>query len=166
MTSEQAKFLATTLGQQLQTEWMTTYKVLSAIPEDKKDWKPEANARTAWDLAQHIATVDVGFLNAVIANSFTSGGFPGECKATTIKDLADWYKHEFPKALERMLALDGAHLAAIVDFHGMKMPSVAYVLLCNNHMIHHRGQIATYLRPMGSKVPSIYGGSFDEKLGG
>jgi len=32
----------------------------------------------------------------------------------------------------------------------------------NNHSIHHRGELATYLRPMGSKVPSIYGGSFDE----
>ena len=47
MTADQAKFLAATLGQQLQTEWMTTYKVLSAIPEDKKDWKPEPTARTA-----------------------------------------------------------------------------------------------------------------------
>ena len=28
--------------------------------------------------------------------------------------------------------------------------------------IHHRGQISTYLRPMGSKVPSIYGPSADD----
>jgi uncharacterized damage-inducible protein DinB len=34
----------------------------------------------------------------------------------------------------------------------------------NNHSIHHRGELATYLRPMGSKVPSIYGGSYDEPL--
>jgi len=27
--------------------------------------------------------------------------------------------------------------------------------------IHHRGQLSTYLRPMGSKVPSIYGPSAD-----
>jgi uncharacterized damage-inducible protein DinB len=165
MNADQAKFLAATLGQQLQAEWMTTYKVLSAIPEDKKDWKPEANARTAWDLAYHIATVDVGFLNAVIGNSFASG-FPAACPATTIADLADWYKHAFPKALEATIALDGAHLAAIVDFYGMKKPSVAYALFCNNHMIHHRGQLATYLRPMGSKVPAIYGGSFDEEYKG
>jgi hypothetical protein len=29
-------------------------------------------------------------------------------------------------------------------------------------VIDHRGQLAVYLRPMGSKVPSIYGGSADE----
>jgi uncharacterized damage-inducible protein DinB len=28
--------------------------------------------------------------------------------------------------------------------------------------IHHRGQLAAYLRPMGGKVPAIYGPSADE----
>ena len=28
--------------------------------------------------------------------------------------------------------------------------------------VHHRGQLTTYLRPMGSKVPSIYGPSADD----
>lgn len=30
-------------------------------------------------------------------------------------------------------------------------------------MIHHRGQLTTYIRPMGGKVPAIYGPSADEK---
>ena len=46
----------------------------------------------------------------------------------------------------------------------MKLPSVSYVMFCNNHMIHHRGQLTTYIRPMGGKVPAMYGGSFDEKF--
>jgi uncharacterized damage-inducible protein DinB len=29
--------------------------------------------------------------------------------------------------------------------------------------IHHRGQLSTYLRPMGGTVPSIYGPSADSK---
>jgi len=28
--------------------------------------------------------------------------------------------------------------------------------------LHHRGQLSTYIRPMGGKVPSIYGPSGDE----
>jgi uncharacterized damage-inducible protein DinB len=32
-------------------------------------------------------------------------------------------------------------------------------------LIHHRGQLTTYLRPMGSKVPSIYGKSGDAEAG-
>lgn len=160
MNPEQAKFLAATLGQQLQQEWMTTYKVIAAIPEGKKDWKPETNSRTAWELARHIAEADVGFLAAAAANSLAA--FPAQPVGTTVAELASWYKHEFPKGLEKVLALDGGHLAQIVDAWGMQIPSVSLLIFCNNHMIHHRGQLATYLRPMGGKVPAIYGGSFDE----
>jgi uncharacterized damage-inducible protein DinB len=161
MNPEQAKFLAATIGQGLQNEWMTTYKVIAAVPEGNRDWKPEPVSRSAWDLAMHIAVADVGFLNAVIANSF-EGTFPGKTTATTVAELADWYKHEMPKALEKVLTLDGVHLATMVETWGMTLPSVSYLVFCNNHMIHHRGQLAGYLRPMGGKVPSIYGGSADE----
>ena len=165
MNPEQAKFLTATLGQQLQSEWMTTYKVIAAIPEGKKDWKPEANSRIAWEIAKHIAESDVGFLQAVAANSF-DGTYPGVPVGNTVAELADWYKHEFSKGLEKVLALDGVHLAQIVDAWGMKMPSAGLLVFCNNHMVHHRGQLATYLRPMGGKVPAIYGSSADEPYKG
>jgi uncharacterized damage-inducible protein DinB len=41
-------------------------------------------------------------------------------------------------------------------------PAVAYLSIMSRHSIHHRGQLAAYLRPMGGKVPNIYGGSADE----
>jgi uncharacterized damage-inducible protein DinB len=44
----------------------------------------------------------------------------------------------------------------------MEIPAVEYLNMMNLHTAHHRGQLATYLRPMGSKVPAIYGGSADE----
>jgi uncharacterized damage-inducible protein DinB len=163
MTPEQAKFLAETVGQQLQQEWKATYKVIAAVPDSKKAYKPDPNSRDAWFLAHHIATCDVGFLNAVAANDFAA--FKVETAATTTAALADWYKHEFPKALERVFALDGTHLCkVIVAFGVIKLPSAAFVLFANNHMVHHRGQLSTYLRAMGSKVPAIYGNSYDEKM--
>ena len=164
MTAEQAKFFAGAVGQNLSSEWKLTYKVLSALPEGKKDYKPEPNSRTAWELAQHIAVADVGFLHAVAANDFKV--FPAKTSARTVAELADWYKHEFPKALEKSLTLDGPHLAQIVEAFGMKLPSATYMFFCNNHMIHHRGQLSAYIRPMGGKVPAMYGESFDEKFKG
>jgi hypothetical protein len=47
-----------------------------------------------------------------------------------------------------------------------KGPSIGFLGLVNNHGIHHRRQLMTYLRPMGSKVPPIYGGSADEPFQG
>jgi uncharacterized damage-inducible protein DinB len=45
-----------------------------------------------------------------------------------------------------------------------KWPVVSYLGFANNHGIHHRGQLAAYLRALGSKVPAIYGGSADEPM--
>jgi uncharacterized damage-inducible protein DinB len=45
-------------------------------------------------------------------------------------------------------------------------PVVADLVFCRSHRVHQRGQLSTYLRPMGSKRPAIYGSSFDEKFQG
>ena len=161
MKPDQARAVADMIGQQLQMEWMTTYKVLAAIPEASKDHKPEVNARSAWDLATHLAGSDIWFLDGILAGKFDP---PGEgAPAPTAAGLADWYKKEFPNRLERVLALPDHRLTEIIDFFGMKMPAVNYMVFTLTHMVHHRGQLSTYLRPMGGKVPSIYGGSFDEQ---
>jgi uncharacterized damage-inducible protein DinB len=56
-----------------------------------------------------------------------------------------------------------AQLTAPIDFLGvLNLPAVFYLGFLSNHSIHHRGQLATYLRPMGAKCPSIYGRSYDE----
>ena len=54
-----------------------------------------------------------------------------------------------------MLTLDGPHLAQVVSAFGgfLKLPSAAYAVFCNNHMVHHRGQLSTYLAPDGRQVP-------------
>jgi len=40
-------------------------------------------------------------------------------------------------------------------------PAVSFVMLGMVHTIHHRGQLSSYLRCMGARVPSIYGESYD-----
>ena len=40
-------------------------------------------------------------------------------------------------------------------------PAVSFAQLSGNHTIHHRGQLSSYIRPMGGKVPGIYGPSGD-----
>jgi uncharacterized damage-inducible protein DinB len=67
------------------------------------------------------------------------------------------------RGVARVHTLSAEQLLTPVDFLGaFNMPAVFYLGFLNNHCIHHRGALATYLRPMGSKVPSIYGGSFDQ----
>jgi uncharacterized damage-inducible protein DinB len=47
----------------------------------------------------------------------------------------------------------------------MTLPAYVYLSFVQNHSVHHRGQLSAYLRPMGGKVPSIYGPSADEGFG-
>ena len=53
-------------------------------------------------------------------------------------------------------------LVKVVDFRGLfQLPAVMYCGFILHHSVHHRGQLSTYLRPMGSKVPAMYGESYD-----
>ena len=45
----------------------------------------------------------------------------------------------------------------------MQLPAVSYLTLMVKHGAHHRGQLSAYLRPMGAKVPGIYGPSGDSQ---
>jgi uncharacterized damage-inducible protein DinB len=170
MTPEQAKFLAEFFANILDQEGPTTTKVLKAIPDDKRDYRPDDKSRTAWELAKHLATGDIWFLDSICDGAFNYDP-EAENKATegmtTINDVVEFYKREFPKRVARLRATSGEQLAKDVDFFGMmKQPAIGFVDFANNHGIHHRGQLAAYLRAMGSTVPSIYGGSADEPFQG
>jgi uncharacterized damage-inducible protein DinB len=163
MNPEQAAFLNQMFVQGLEREYEITRKVLAAVPEARKDYSPDANARSAFALASHIATSDVWFLHGVANGEF---GGSEDRSFGSVAEVVAYYDKEFPAGLAKVKALPPEKLAQIVPaFGGMfNLPAVAYLGFLNNHSIHHRGQLATYLRPMGSKVPSIYGGSFDEPI--
>jgi len=76
----------------------------------------------------------------------------------TVEDVVEFYTREYPKRIQRLRSTPGEQLAKEVDFFGMaKEPSIWFLGVANNYGIHHRGQLMTYLRAMGSRVPSIYG---------
>jgi len=56
----------------------------------------------------------------------------------------------------------GEQLAKEIDMFGMiQAPAVGFLAMAVKHSVHHRGQLSTYLRPMGGSVPGIYGPSAD-----
>jgi uncharacterized damage-inducible protein DinB len=162
MNPEQATFTAQLFVQGLEREYAITRRVLAAVPEHKKDYRPDADARTAFSLASHIASSEVWFLNGIVKGEFVR---EGEKKFGSVAEIVAYYDKELPAALAKVKALPADKLAKVIPAFGMfNLPAAAYLAFVNNHSIHHRGQLAVYLRPMGSKVPNIYGGSFDEPM--
>ena len=140
-----------------------TKKVIAAVPDAKSDYKPDPHARTAWELAWHIANTDVQFLDGIAQQKFTMDNPDPAEKPKTIAEMVEWYDKNMKRGAESIRQLSVEQIATPVDFMGaFNFPGVFYLGFLNNHSIHHRGELATYLRPMGSKVPSIYGGSYDE----
>ncbi len=139
-----------------------TKKVLAAVPDAKRDYRPDPNARTAWDLAWHIANTDTQFLDGIADAKFSMANPVEADKPKTVAQLVEWYDKNMKRGLDRIRALSADQLMTPIQFFTFNFPAAFYLAFLNNHSIHHRGELATYLRPMGSKVPSIYGGSYDE----
>lgn len=149
----------------LSNEMELTKKVIAAIPDDEKDYRPDPKARSAWELAWHLASCDVQMTDEIADQKFSME--PRFKEPKTVAELVEWYDANFKRAMNRVHAMTPEQLCTPVDFYGVfNFPAVMYLPFVNNHSIHHRGQLSVYLRPMGSKVPSIYGGSADEPWNG
>lgn len=161
MTPEQAVGLRDYFVSSLRNESQTTARVLSAVPDDKASYKPHDACMSAQDLTAHIATVDQWFLESVAEGSFTRPDNPGG-QTPNPSQVATAYKQNMPGLIDKVSGLSGEHLAKDIQFFTFNLPAVLYLDFCIRHAVHHRGQLSAYLRPMGAKVPAIYGGSADE----
>ena len=163
---EQAEFLLQTVClPALKTEHRTTKTVLEAIPSDRSDYRPDPCAKSALELARHIAVAENRFLETVLNGEFNTDSTVIPETVKTAPEVAAWYAARFEKNFQALTQLTSDQLIKIVDFRGMfQWPAVAFLQLGLSHSVHHRGQLSTYLRPMGAKVPAIYGESYDTAL--
>jgi uncharacterized damage-inducible protein DinB len=139
-------------------------KVLKAVPQGRQDYRPDPKARTAaelaWLFAQSegalVTLLDTGTIewkeskptagmDAIIAAFEKSAGAVNERLAKL--DEAGWEKK-------------GRFLMAGAPPWEESLGAFVWGFLLD--LIHHRGQLSTYIRPMGGKVPSIYGPSADD----
>ena len=163
MQPDQAAFLLQEVFlPNLKNEHRLTTKVIEAIPLDKGDYRPDEISKSALDLAWHIVATEMRFFNAVAAGAFDFTPMPRPESIKNSADLAGWYADNFASHLETVTKLSNDQLVKIVDFRGMfQLPAVMFLNFVLHHTVHHRGQLSMYLRPMGAKVPAIYGESYD-----
>ena len=162
MNPEQGKFLCKIFCDTIQMEFETTKKVIRAVPDDKKNYKPDPKSMSAHELAWHLAGSEIFFLDGILNGKYEMSG-EQPAPPPTIGAILEWYEGAHKDRIAKLQSLPADKLVQPVPFFGvMELPAVAFLNLMNLHTSHHRGQLSTYLRPMGAKVPGIYGGSADE----
>lgn len=145
-------------------------KVLEHVNEQQLGWAPHEKSMTLGRLATHVAEIPEWartILNDPELNMVTGSYQPRT--AATVAEMLAIFDAASAKAREFLAAKSDADLLSTWTFKQdgkelFSMPRVAafrgWVM---NHLIHHRGQLSVYLRQTGSKVPSIYGPSADER---
>jgi len=161
LTPDQAKFLLAHALSTIMMEHATTMRVIEAIPLDKGDYRPDAISKSALELAWHIVAAEKRFLSGICAGAFDYTPINRPESIRNSAQIAAWFDETFNANIKQVQSLSGEQLARPVDFRGFQMPAVSFLTLSQRHSIHHRGQLSAYLRPMGAKVPSIYGESYD-----
>lgn len=169
--------IAKALLPEFDQEMASTRKTLERVPDDKLDYTPHPRSMTMQALASHLTDL------------------PGWTVPTLLQDSLDLAPEGAPKwepsrytSSARMVELFDQKVAAAraaiekaTDEEFLKpwsllltgkvmftMPKVAVIRgMVMNHSIHHRAQLAVYLRLNDIPVPALYGPSADEgQMGG
>jgi uncharacterized damage-inducible protein DinB len=142
--------------------WMneskTTRNVLARIPEGS-DYRPDAKSRTAKDIAWQIVCEEKMLIEAL--ESGKAEWVPGPMPET-MQAVLEVYETQSAGMEKRWRSIPDERWNGTLEFFGQQRPASPMAWSFLFDIVHHRGQITTYLRPMGSTVPQIYGPSADE----
>lgn len=142
-------------------------RVFKALPEDKLDYKHpgDAKGKSAGELVNMLATEASTFIPMLDTGVVNMDEFSWAEKRSLI-DATTLLVNSFKAAHEKAQATseeDWAKPAQMMmggkSGWDTTRGGMAWGFILD--AIHHRGQLSTYIRPMGGMVPSIYGPSAD-----
>jgi len=143
-----------------------TKRVLGAVPDKNADWRPHPKSRSALELTAFVAG-HAPVLAMLMETGEIRGG-PASAPGS-IKEAAGVFTALLPRVDQALKTMDEQTWdTKMTTLYGPKgevwqqLPMGGMIWSTLFDLIHHRGQLSTYLRPMGGKVPSIYGPSADD----
>lgn len=152
----------------MEQEHKRTLAVIEHLPEDRLDYTPHPQLRPFGEMAAHIYRAGDFFVGFVDPAGESPGGpeakpAPPATKPELLSECVRLHR----ELVARIGALTPEGLVQEVPFLELgTFPAIQFLELNLNHIIHHRAQLAVYLRMMGAKVPAIYGDSRDYPLFG
>lgn len=139
-------------------------KVLRAIPEDQLQYRPHERSPSAEQLVWTLTNELRSCIGAVKEGRAEWIAEPAPSLDRMLSLFETWY----PELTDRVSAMNDAAWDRPAQFYFQgkmvsEQPVSQFLWMIFFDAIHHRGQLTTYLRPMGSRVPAIYGPSGDER---
>lgn len=145
------------------SEAPTTRTVISRIPEGST-YRPDPKSRPASEIAWQIVCEEQVLVKGLEAGRLDWENFKAPA---TMKEVLAAYDQHQASAAGKLEALEPAQWAKEMPFmYGgqevMRHTGYGHAWGFLFDIIHHRGQLTTYLRAMGAKVPQVYGPTADE----
>jgi uncharacterized damage-inducible protein DinB len=142
-------------------------KMMRALPEGRLDYRPHEKSRPAGRIAAGMAAEADGLAEIIEKGTLEWASGPPEASSAAEAVVA-WERAA--KHLSAAVAgLDEAKWDSPGEFRAGGQ--VVFAGTVRDHcwwilfdLVHHRGQLSVYVRPMGGKVPAIYGPSGDEAM--
>jgi uncharacterized damage-inducible protein DinB len=145
-------------------ESKNTQKLLTALPKDQYEFRPDSKGRSLGELAWHLAEID-GYMSSGVANGKFDfdAKIPGLQRPRTIPELAPGFAKVHTDAVARVKSLKPGHLDETTPFFGrpVRNGDILWNALLH-HALHHRGQLTLLTRLAGGVPPGLYGPTREE----
>jgi len=145
-------------------------RVFKALPAHGLDYRPHPRSRSAGELVTLLVYSQQSCIQLCKHRKSLYAGlrWEGSRGPESLDEMTATYERDHDTLASQLDELDDNawHLQAWL-IRGREdillkdtVGGILWIALLD--AIHHRGQLSTYIRPMGGKVPSIYGPSADE----
>lgn len=155
---------------EFQHEAENTRKLLSMIPDDALDYRPQPHLWSIGQLASHIAEVYNWFDSTFNQDEFDMGSYKyDKGDISKASNILEKFEANVKKAQEVLENSDESKYMNpwSMTHNGVEvfpaMPKIQVIRgFLYNHLYHHRGEMISHLRASGNKVPSLYGPNYEE----
>jgi uncharacterized damage-inducible protein DinB len=157
---------------ELESEAGKSRRVLEQVPTGKRDFKPHERSMEMGYLCELVANISSWVGMAITLNELDIAPKDGPkykpAELNTPEELVAALDKAVGQAREALQNTTDEHLATKwrllaggqLAFEQPRHDVIRDTFL---HSAHHRGQLTVYLRLLGSKVPSVYGPTADDK---
>lgn len=129
----------------------TTRRLVDQFPEDKINFRPVPEVRTAAEIAGHI----YNFLTEATETVLAGKHIPREPPAFQSKaELLAYMDSQLEKAYANLTKITEQQVGATITAYGTEFPGWQMLGFVYDELLHHRGQLTVYLRLLS--IPPIF----------